>query len=72
MLALEQSKKYKRLRPETTLSYQLVERYYRDFTVNLAEQAKSLPKYDEREFHEFLRCARLEYLANSNRSVKNI
>jgi ribosomal protein S27E len=53
--------KYKRHRPENTLLYQLVERYYPEFTTNLAEQGKYLPKYVEREFDEFLRCGRLEY-----------
>jgi hypothetical protein len=55
VLALHQREKYKRHRPETTLLYQLVERYYPDFTPNLAEQGKSLPKYVEREFEEFMR-----------------
>jgi hypothetical protein len=55
------NKKYKRHRPETTLIYQLVERYYPEFTGSLAEQGKYLPKYVEREFDEFLRCERLEH-----------
>ncbi|MFT6271035.1 MAG: tyrosine-protein phosphatase YwqE [Alphaproteobacteria bacterium] len=54
--AIRQSEQYKRHRPETTLLYQLVERYYPSFTVNLAEQGKYLPKYVKREFDEFLRC----------------
>jgi ribosomal protein S27E len=61
VLAQQQSEKYKRHRPETTLLYQLVERYYPDFIANLAEQGKYLPKYVEREFDEFLRCGRLEH-----------
>ncbi|MFT5543751.1 MAG: ribosomal protein S27E [Glaciecola sp.] len=61
VLAIQQEQKYKRHRPETTLLYQLVERYYPEFTANLAEQGKYLPKYVEREFDEFLRCGRLEY-----------
>ena len=40
MIAQQQSEKYKRYRPETTLLYQLVERYYPDFIANLAEQGK--------------------------------
>jgi ribosomal protein S27E len=60
VLALQQSETYKRHRPETTLLYQLVKRYYPAFTANLAEQGKYLPKYVEREFDEFLRCGRLE------------
>ncbi len=61
VLANQQSETYKRHRPETTLLYQLVERYYPDFTANLADQGKYLPKYVEREFEEFLRCGRLEH-----------
>jgi len=60
-LALQQSETYKRHRPETTLLYQLVERYYPDFTANLADQGKYLPNYVEREFDDFLRCGRLEH-----------
>jgi ribosomal protein S27E len=60
VLAQQQSDKYKRHRPETTLLYQLVERYYSDFTASLAAQGKYLPKYIEREFDEFLRCGELE------------
>jgi ribosomal protein S27E len=61
LLAIQQEKKYKRHRPEATLLYQLVERYYPEFTANLAEQGKYLPRYVEREFDEFLRCGRLEH-----------
>jgi hypothetical protein len=61
LLVVQQLEKYKRHRPETTLLYQLVERYYPEFTANLAEQGKYLPKYIEREFDEFLHCGRLEY-----------
>lgn len=61
VLAVQQSEQYKRHRPEPTLLYQLIERYYPDFTSNLAEQGKYLLKYVEREFDEFLRLSRLEY-----------
>ncbi|MFT6087943.1 MAG: hypothetical protein ACI9UD_003131 [Glaciecola sp.] len=61
VLAIQQEQKYKRHRPETTLLYQLVERYYPEFTANLAEQGKYLPKYVKREFDELLRCVRLEH-----------
>nr|WP_238526938.1 transposase zinc-binding domain-containing protein [Glaciecola nitratireducens] len=61
VLAIQQEQKYKRNRPETTSLYQLVERYYPEFTTNLAERGKYLPKYVEREFDEFLRYGRLEY-----------
>jgi hypothetical protein len=61
VLAIQHPEKYKRHRPETTFLYKLVERYYPEFTVKLAEQGKHLPKYVEREFDEFLRCGRLDY-----------
>jgi ribosomal protein S27E len=61
MLAIQQEQKYKRHRPETTLLYQLVERYYPEFTASLAEQDKYLPKLVEPEFDEYLRCGRLEH-----------
>ena len=61
VLALQQTAQYKRHRPENTLLYQLVERYYPQFTTNLAEQNRYLPNYVEREFDDFLRCGRLEY-----------
>jgi hypothetical protein len=61
LLAIQQEQKYKRHRLETTLLYQLVERYYPEFSANLAEQGNYLPKYIEREFDEFLRCGRFEH-----------
>jgi ribosomal protein S27E len=61
VLALQQTAQYKRHRPENTLLYELVERYYPQFTTNLAEQNRYLPNYVEREFDDFLRCGRLEY-----------
>jgi hypothetical protein len=43
VLAIQQQQKYKRHRPETTLLYQLVERYYPEFAASLAEQGKHFP-----------------------------
>ncbi|MDT0628718.1 hypothetical protein [Alteromonas sp. W364] len=45
MLAKQPRETYKRHRPETTRLYQLVERYYSEFTDNLAEQSQYLPKH---------------------------
>jgi hypothetical protein len=59
--AIQPSEIYKRHRPEITLLYKLIERYYPNFTANLAEQGKDLPKYVDREFDDFLRCGRLEF-----------
>ncbi|WP_181901543.1 transposase zinc-binding domain-containing protein [Thalassotalea euphylliae] len=51
---------YKRHRPESTLLYQLVKRYYPTFVATLAAQDRFLPHYVENEFEGFLRCGRLE------------
>ena len=58
---MQQSETYQRHGPETTLLYQLDERYYPDFTANLADQGKYLLHYVERKFDDFLRCGRLEH-----------
>jgi ribosomal protein S27E len=50
-----------RHRPETTLLYQTVERYYPAFLEHLAAQGRSLPRYVRREFEQYLKCGRLEY-----------
>ena len=52
---------YVRRRPEQTLLYQLVERYYPDFSRLLAAQGTPLPAYVVREFEEYLKCGRLEH-----------
>jgi hypothetical protein len=52
--------------------YQLVERYYPEFTANLAEQGKYLPKYVEPEFEEFLRCGRLPHCHGSSTRVESV
>ncbi|MGB3726868.1 MAG: transposase zinc-binding domain-containing protein [Glaciecola sp.] len=60
LLATQKTLQYKRHRPENTLLYQLIERYYPDFKEALSQQGKHLPKFIEREFDDFLRCGRLE------------
>jgi hypothetical protein len=52
---------YERHRPEQTLLYQLVERYYPELVALLSEQGKPLPKYVLREFDDYLKCGRLEH-----------
>ena len=44
---------YVRHRPENTQLYQIIDKYYPDFQLSLAEQDKRLPRYVEREFDEF-------------------
>jgi len=51
---------YARGRPEHTLLYQLVERYYPAFVAQLAAQGRTLAGYVRREFEDFLNCGRLE------------
>lgn len=52
---------YRRHRPEDTLLYQLVARYYPELERLLAAQGTPLPGYVNREFEEYLRCGRLEH-----------
>ena len=53
--------RYERHRPEQSLLYQTVERYYPDFLEQLANQDKSIPRYVQREFEDYLKCGRLEH-----------
>jgi ribosomal protein S27E len=52
---------YLRHRPEATILYQTVERFYPAFLEHLAAQGRTLPRYVRREFEEYLKCGRLEY-----------
>lgn len=50
-----------RHRPEQTLLYQLVERYYPEFARLMAAQGSPLPAHVAREFEDYLTCGRLEH-----------
>ena len=50
-----------RHRPEQTLLYQMVERYYSGFDRLMALQGSPLPRYVALEFEDYLKCGRLEY-----------
>ncbi len=52
---------YQRHRPEKTLLYQLVSKYYPAFRQQLAEEGRILPGYVQREFEDHLKCGRLEH-----------
>ena len=52
---------YERHRPEHTLLYQLVKKYYPAFKASLEEQGQNLPSYVQREFDDFLCCGRIGY-----------
>ncbi|MES9875285.1 MAG: IS91 family transposase, partial [Candidatus Sedimenticola sp. 6PFRAG7] len=52
---------YQRHRPERTLLYQIVERYYPEFRDVMAMQGKPLPLHVEQEFDDYLKCGRLEH-----------
>ena len=52
---------YIRHRPELTLLYQLVDRYYPDFSRLMAMQGAPLPAYVVRDFENYLKCGRLEH-----------
>ena len=53
--------RFERHRPEQTLLYQLVDRYYPAFEAQLAVEDRVLPNYVRREFDEYLKCGRLEH-----------
>jgi hypothetical protein len=53
--------RYERHRPERTLLYQLVEKYYPVFETQWAIEGRGLPEYVRREFEEYLKCGRFEH-----------
>jgi hypothetical protein len=53
--------KYERHKPEQTLLYQIIEKYYPQFLNHMGQQDKCLPKYVRSEFEAYLKCGRLEY-----------
>ena len=53
--------RHQRHRPEQTLLYQLVERYYPEFVRLMVFQGSPLPHYVTQEFDAFLKCGRLEH-----------
>jgi ribosomal protein S27E len=53
--------KYERHKPEQTLLYQIISKYYPQFLAHLAEHGKDLPKYVQTEFEEYLKCGCLEH-----------
>jgi ribosomal protein S27E len=52
---------YVRHKPEQTLLYQLIERYWPEFQSQLSESCSYLPCHVIREFDEYLDCGRLEH-----------
>lgn len=52
---------HKRHRPETTLFYGIIDRYYPEFRAYMSEQGHSLPLHVQKEFDEYLKCGRLEH-----------
>ena len=52
---------HKRHRPEKTLLYGIIDRYYSEFRAYMAEQGRSLPLHVQKEFDEYLKCGRLEH-----------
>ena len=53
--------KYERHKPEQTLLYQIIEKYYPQFLSHMGQQDKYLPKYVRSEFEAYLKCGRLDY-----------
>jgi hypothetical protein len=52
---------YVRHRPERTLLYQLIEKYYPVFEAQYAVEDRVLPDYVWQEFEDYLKCGRLEH-----------
>ena len=49
-------------RPETTLLCQVVQEYWPEFQAELANHGRFLPANVTKEFDEYLKCGRLEYV----------
>ncbi|MGK0230667.1 MAG: hypothetical protein ACI9US_003342 [Gammaproteobacteria bacterium] len=49
-----------RHKPEQTLLYHLVERYWPEFQTQRSETGRFLPRHATREFEDYLACGRLE------------
>lgn len=52
---------YERHKPENTLFYQIVEKYWPAFQAELDAQGKNLPHFVAKEFDEFIKCGKLEH-----------
>jgi len=52
---------YQRHRPEQSLVYRIVEEHFPQFVELMTRQDRPLPDYVQREFEDYLRCARLEH-----------
>ena len=52
---------YARHRPERTLLYHLIEKYYPVFEAHCAVEDRILPDYVRQEFEDYLKCGRLEH-----------
>lgn len=53
--------RYERHRPEQTHFYQIANKHYPDFLVQLAAEGESMPDHVHREFTDFLKCGLLEH-----------
>ncbi len=58
---MEDTLAYERHKPEQTLLYQIIDKYYPQFLELMAQQDKDLPKYVRSEFEEYLKCGCLEH-----------
>lgn len=52
---------YSRRRPEQSLLYQIIDRYYHDFVDYMKVRGKTLPRHVQKEFEEYLKCGCLEH-----------
>ena len=49
------ARRYRRHRPESTLLYQLIAKYYPAFKERMLGEGRALPGYVQREFDDYLR-----------------
>ncbi len=52
---------YRRHRPEETLLYRIVERYYATFADLMTAQGRPLPAFAHRKFDDYPQCGRLDH-----------
>jgi hypothetical protein len=63
--------RYERHRPESTLLYQIVQKYWPRFQAHLAHHGKQVPAYVIQEFEAYIACGRLDR-GFSSRSMRGV
>lgn len=53
--------RYVRREPEKTLLYKIINEFYSQYLLHLADEGRTLPQYIQKEFDDYLKCGLLEY-----------